>query len=184
MNSKEVIQEIRTLLGFSTEEPQSEVQFAEATLSDGTQIKWEGDLMVGTAITVVTAEGEIPAPDGTHEMEDGTLITTVGGVVSDLVSPSPEVEVEMEVSQEFATVEKFNEVVSSLENKIAELTLQFERVVSQLEKQSNAFSKTVDLVEKVANLPAEVPTVTPETMSKKESKFAQITKIAQQLKTK
>ena len=36
------------------------------------------ELAVGTAIMVETAEGDIPAPDATHELEDGTLITTIG----------------------------------------------------------------------------------------------------------
>jgi alpha-D-ribose 1-methylphosphonate 5-triphosphate synthase subunit PhnL len=137
---------------------------------------------VGTAILVETAEGDIPAPDGTHEVEGGTLVTTVGGVVSEIVEPSPEVEVEIEASQEFATIEKFNEVVSNLENRIAALTAKFGSVVATREKKSEAFSKTVDLVEKVANLPSAEPTKAPETLSKKEQQFANIVKIAQQLK--
>jgi uncharacterized coiled-coil protein SlyX len=181
MDSKSLIQEIRSMLKF---DDAVSVEMASATLTDGTVIKWEGELVVGTAILVETAEGDIPAPDGTHEVEGGTLVTTVGGVVSEIVEPSPEVEVEIEASQEFATIEKFNEVVSNLENRIAELTAQFESVVAKLEKQSEAFSKTVDLVEKVANLPSAEPTKAPEQLSKKEQQFANIVKIAQQLKNK
>jgi len=181
MDSKSLIQEIRSMLKF---DDAVSVEMASAVLTDGTVIKWEGELAVGTAILVETAEGDIPAPDGTHEVEGGTLVTTVGGVVSEIVEPSPEVEVEIEASQEFATIEKFNEVVSNLENRIAELTAQFESVVAKLEKQSEAFSKTVDLVEKVANLPSAEPTKAPETLSKKEQQFANIVKIAQQLKNK
>jgi len=44
MNSKEVIQEIRTLLGFSEEK--QEVKMETATLVDGTIIEWEGELAV------------------------------------------------------------------------------------------------------------------------------------------
>lgn len=182
MDSKSLIQEIRSMLKFN-DEPVS-VEMASAVLTDGTVIKWEGELAVGTAILVETAEGDIPAPDGTHEVEGGMLVTTVGGIVSEIVEPSPEVEVEIEASQEFATIEKFNEVVSNLENRIAELTAQFESVVAKLEKQSEAFSKTVDLVEKVANLPSAEPTKAPEVLSKKEQQFANIVKLAQQLKNK
>lgn len=182
MDSKSLIQEIRTMLKF---DDAVSVKMASATLTDGTVIKWEGELAVGTAILVETAEGDIPAPDGTHEVEGGTLVTTVGGVVSEIVEPSPEVEVEIEASQEFVTIEKFNEVISNhLDKRIAELTAQFESVVAKLEKQSEAFSKTVDLVEKVANLPSAEPTKAPETLSKKEQQFANIVKIAQQLKNK
>ena len=79
MNSKEVLTEIRSLLGFSSEEPKTEVEFASATLTDGTIIKLEGELAVGTAILVETAEGDIPAPDATHEVEGGMLVTTIDG---------------------------------------------------------------------------------------------------------
>ena len=185
MNSKQVIQEIRTLLGFS-EEPATEVQCSEATLTDGTVIKWEGDLTIGTAITVVTAEGEIPAPDAIHETEDGDLITTVGGVVTDIVEPSEEVAPMMpqDMSQEFATIEKFNELVDRIEAKQLEIDAKFSEILEKLSSQSSAFSKTIDLVEKIADLPSELPIEAPEKMSKKDIKFANITKIAQQLKNK
>ena len=182
MDSKSLIQEIRSMLKFN-DAPES-VEMASAVLTDGTVIKWEGELMVGTAVMVETAEGDIPAPDGTHEVEGGMLVTTVGGVVSEIVEPSEEIEVTIEASQEFATIEKFNEVVTNLESKIAQLTEQFESVIAQLNKQSEAFSKTVDLVEKVANLPSAEPTKAPEVLSKKEQQFANIVKLAQQLKNK
>ena len=59
------------------DEPVS-VEMASAVLTDGTVIKWEGELAVGTAIVVETAEGDIPAPDATHEVEGGTLVTIEG----------------------------------------------------------------------------------------------------------
>ena len=90
MNSKEVIHEIRTLLGFS-EEPKAEVEMASAMLVDGTEIQWEGELAVGTAIFVVTNEGLIPAPDATHEVEGGVLVTTEGGLLTELVEVVAEV---------------------------------------------------------------------------------------------
>jgi hypothetical protein len=46
------------------------------------------------------------------------------------------------------------------------------------------FSKTVDLVEKVADLPSEEPQKAPAKLSKKEEQFANIMKIAQTLKNK
>jgi hypothetical protein len=55
MNAKETLKEIRTMLGFSEEE--IKVEMATATLTDGTIVEWEGELVVGTAIFVQTAEG-------------------------------------------------------------------------------------------------------------------------------
>jgi hypothetical protein len=183
MNTKDLIKEVRELMSkfnFNNEE----VKMESAVLTDGTVIKWDGTLAVGTAILVETAEGDIPAPDATHEVEGGLLVTTLDGMVTEIVEPADEeVEAEKEMVKEFATVEKFDEVVASLEGKISFLTEQFAKVVTALEKQGEAFSKTVDLVEKVANLPSEAPMNVDQTkVSKKDQQFENIKKFAQQQK--
>jgi hypothetical protein len=56
--------------------------FVDAKLKDGTQIKVEGDqLGEGAKVVVVTPDAEIPAPDGVHELEDGTKVETKDGVI-------------------------------------------------------------------------------------------------------
>ena len=182
MNTKDLIKDVRELMSkfnFNNEE----VKMESAVLTDGTVIKWDGSLAVGTAILVETAEGDIAAPDATHEVEGGMLVTTVGGIVTEIVEPAEsEVEIEIE-AKEFATVEKFDEVVASLEGKISTLTEALNKVVSRLENQSEAFSKTIDLVERVANLPSEAPMNVDQTkLSKKDQQFENIKKFAQQLK--
>lgn len=180
MNTKDLIKEVRELMSkfnFNNEE----VKMESAVLTDGTVIKWDGTLAVGTMIMVETAEGDIAAPDATHEVEGGLLVTTVGGIVTEIVEPA--VAGVVEAAKEFATVEKFDEVVASLEGKISTLTEALNKVVSSLENQSEAFSKTVDLVERVANLPSEAPMNVDQTkLSKKEQQFENIKKFAQQLK--
>jgi preprotein translocase subunit YajC len=184
MNSKEVIQEIRTLLGFSEEK--QEVKMETATLVDGTIIEWEGELAVGTAIFVQTGEGLIPAPDSVHQVEGGMLVTTEGGIVTEIVEIEEEVEVEV-AATEFATVESFNSLLDKFNEVVARLEA-MEKKNSEQEAKFNSmkdiFSKTVDLVEKVAELPSEEPTKAPAKLSKKEEQFANIMKIAQTLKNK
>ena len=184
MNSKEVLTEIRTLLGFG--EDKKEVEMATATLVDGTIVEWEGELAVGTAIFVQTGEGLIEAPDAVHEVEGGLLVTTEGGVVTEIVEPTEEVEIEVEAA-EFASLESFNE----LANKFVEALARVEALEQKLEDREaafnsmkEAFGKTVDLVEKIAELPSEEPTKAPAKLSKKEEQFANILKIANQLKNK
>jgi hypothetical protein len=156
MNAKETLKEIRTMLGFSEEE--IKVEMATATLTDGTIVEWEGELMVGTAIFVQTAEGSIPAPDATHEVEGGLLVTTVDGIVTEIVEPEIEIEVEAE---EFATVSHFNDVVSKLESAIAELSAKVVALSASNTQHKEAMSKAIDLIEKVADLPSESPIKTP-----------------------
>ena len=59
--------------------------FIDAKLIDGTEIKVEGESLVqGAKVLVKTAEGEIPAPDGTHELADGTKVRTVNGIIEQI----------------------------------------------------------------------------------------------------
>jgi len=172
MNSKEVLTEIRSLLGFSTEEPTTSVEMATATLTDGSVIEWDGELAVGTAIFVQTAEGNIPAPDATHEVEGGLLVTTEGGFVTEIVEPEVEIEIEAE---EFATVSAFNDVVSKLESAIAELSAKVESLTASNIKHKEAMSKAIDLIEKVADLPSEEPLKAP-VSTKKNDRFEALKK--------
>lgn len=172
MNAKETLKEIRTMLGFS-DEPVA-VELATATLTDGTVITYEGELMVGTAIFVQTAEGDIPAPDATHEVEGGLLVTTVAGLVTEIVEPEVEIEVEV-ASEEFATMTAFNEVVAKMESAIAELTAKVESLTASNNTHKEAMSKAIDLIEKVADLPSEQPTKTP-VSNKKNDQFEALKK--------
>jgi len=179
MNSKEVIQEIRSLLGFSEE---TEVAMASAMLVDGTEIQWEGELAVGVAVFVVTNEGLIPAPDATHEVEGGMLVTTEGGLVTEIVEPAAEVEVEVEAA-EFATMEAFETAIAELKSAIADLNSKMEKYGEKFSAQGEAVMKAVDLVEAIAALPSEEPVKKEEVkLSKKDAQMANIVKIAQSLK--
>jgi len=170
MNAKETLKELRAMLGFSEEE--TKVEMATATLTDGTIIEWEGELAVGTAVFVQTAEGNIPAPDATHEVEGGMLVTTEGGFVTEIVEPEVEIEIEAE---EFATVSAFNDIVSKLESAIAELSAKVESLTASNVKHKEAMSKAIDLIEKVADLPSEEPLKAP-VSTKKNDRFEALKK--------
>jgi hypothetical protein len=68
MTSKEAIKRIMNILSFSTE------KFYESKTEQGVAMKMEDELEVGKVLYVVTDEGMIPAPSGSHKMEDGTEI--------------------------------------------------------------------------------------------------------------
>jgi len=116
--------------------------FVDAKLVDGTKIKVEGEgLAEGAKVVVVTEEGEVPAPDGVHELEDGTKVETKDGiiakieeVVSDVEeeeSEEPELEVPsiameqemLDMLKEF--VKKMSEKMSNMETKMGEVESQF-----------------------------------------------------------
>ena len=107
-NEKTAISEIKNLMkkfGFYTETPIVEEKFLDAKLKDGTVIKVEGEELVeGAKVVVVTEEGEVPAPDGVHELEDGSKVETKEGIVAKIEAPAmeeePKVEIEVEAEEE------------------------------------------------------------------------------------
>jgi hypothetical protein len=185
MNSKEVLKEIRTILGFS--EDKKEIEMATATLVDGTIVEYDGELAVGTEIFVQTGEGLIPAPDAVHEVEGGLLVTTVDGVVTEVVEPIVEEialeEVAVEVPEEVSAIVTV-QVLEAIAEAIAPVLEEVAMLKEEMKKMKKGFSKTVDLVEKVANLPSEDPIKAPARLSKRDEQFANIVKIAQHLKNK
>ena len=185
MNSKEVLKEIRTILGFTQDK--KEIEMATATLVDGTIVEYDGELAVGTEIFVQTGEGLIPAPDAVHEVEGGLLVTTVDGVVTEVVEPIVEEvaleEVAVEVP-EGANAIVTTEVLEAIAEALAPVLEEVAMLKEEMKKMKKGFSMTVNLVEKVANLPSEDPIKVPAGLSKREQQFANIVKIAQHLKNK
>ena len=75
--------EIKKLL-FADATPQ---KFVEATLVDGTVVSVEPALEVGAVVSVIGDGGEmLPAPDASHELQDGTLVVTEGGIIVEIVA--------------------------------------------------------------------------------------------------
>jgi len=148
-NPKNAIQEIKNLMvkfGFmaaeEVKEEVTEVKFAEAKLVDGTVVKVEGDLAEGAAVKVVTEDAEIPAPDGVHELEDGTKVETKDGVIVKVEKPEvekPEVEVEVE-SVKMKDDEMYS-LLKELMEKISDKMKKMEEKMSTIQSDFDAFKK-------------------------------------------
>lgn len=122
LNLESVITTLKSVFADAeVEEATEEVNFDEATLVDGTIVKWEGELADGTALVVVMPEGEVAAPDGIHELSDGTLIETAGGLVVNIeaASDSKKKEEEEMYDNEF-TSEELNALIEKAMAKYAE----------------------------------------------------------------
>jgi len=152
-NSKSAIQEIKSLMvqfGFLKNEETEIVKeiFLDAKLVDGTAIKVEGDSLVeGAKVVVVTEEGEIPAPNGRHEISDGTIVETAEGVISKIEEKleepemeKPEAEVEIEVSKDGMSkemVDMLKEFIYKMGDKVKKM----EEQMSSLSTDFNSFKK-------------------------------------------
>jgi len=133
LNLESVISTLKSV--FSDTEEATEVNFGEATLVDGTIVKWEGELADGTALVVVMPEGEVAAPDGIHELSDGTLIETAGGLVVNIeAAAGQEKEEEDEMYDNEFTSEELNALIEKAMAKYAEaFTASLELVKSENE---------------------------------------------------
>jgi hypothetical protein len=72
----------------------TKLNFKDIMLPDGSTLRYEGDMpMVQMPVTIVQPDGtELPAPDAIYEMEDGTSIEVIGGIIVTVTPPSTEVE--------------------------------------------------------------------------------------------
>ena len=119
LNLESVISTLKSVFSDAeVDETPTEENFEEATLVDGTIVKWEGTLAEGTALVVVMPEGEVAAPDGIHELSDGTIIETAGGLVVNIQAMGEEVEEET-YDNEF-TSEMLNEMIEKAMAQYAE----------------------------------------------------------------
>ena len=149
MKAKEALEQIKSLLFSDDAEVTNEVltEFAEGVLADGTIVKFD-KLEAGGVISIVTDEGEVPAPVGEHELEDGTMIVIVEtGIIAEVKAPEEEadVEVEVEVVEEMSAdvvnydakfqeiSEAFNSKISSIENKVDSLNEVTKKLIEFME---------------------------------------------------
>lgn len=181
MTKKEAFEKIKTLLF-------GEQKMSNAKLADGTIIEWEGDLSEGTALNVVAEDGNVtPAPDGVHELEDGTKITIVGGLVTAIegASVKEEVEVEGEMASEFEKMfathlEAFNSLLekfNAIESKVNEYELKFSEISNNInditKNNTEKFNAIVEIVDAISEQPAGEPEpVKNQLFKKKETKTA------------
>ena len=181
MTKSEALSKIKNLLF-------GEQKFEQAKLEDGTIVMWEGELATGTALFVVAEDGtQMPAPDAEHKLEDGSIVSTVGGLVVTVTPAEAEEKEEVEVEdkkEEMASelemyVEKLAEKLAALEVKIEEMgkkpeAMSTEDVNAKVEaintEIASKFNAVIDLVSKISNEPAAAPAQPVKSGFKKESK--------------
>jgi hypothetical protein len=134
--------------------------FVSAKLIDGTEIKVEGDgLVEGAKVVVITPDAEIPAPDGRHELEDGTKVETKDGVIvaveekmeeNGYGEPMPEGEPKAKVSDEPVIEVEMLEMLKDFVKKMSEKMASIEEKVNEVESQFSSFKKE-PAAKKIAN---------------------------------
>lgn len=142
-NFKKVIEAIAEMKSMFAK---TSMEFAEATLMDGTVISYEGDLAVGTAVFVVADGEQIPAPEGTHalggELEGVSIVTDAEGVI-------------VEIIDERAPAEEgpAEEVVEEAASEVVEQSMSAEEVESIVMAKMESFTSIIsDLGEMIQTI--------------------------------
>lgn len=146
--------------------------FVNAKLVDGTEIKVEGDALgEGAKVVVITPDAELPAPDGVHELEDGTKVETKDGVivkVEEVIAeekpaeeqlgegygePMPEGEPKAPVEKGDEEPEEEDEMVAMLKDFIKKMSEKLASVETKLSNVENEFAafKKEPAAKKIAN---------------------------------
>lgn len=180
MNPKDAILKIRALFeDMPQPEPQEElpVEMAEYSLSDGTKVSISS-LEVGGEVKL--ADGSA-APDGEHELADGTKIVTEGGIIKEVKAKEEPQEVEVEAGKKLD--EKMAELSAEFQSKIDTLSAEkaaLEAKILEIEKKAaEGFSAVVNLIEEISKTPQADPIEHPQSFkfeSNKDMKFERLNK--------
>jgi len=112
MNSNDMINQIKTLLGMET-------KLAQAKLENGTVIEAE-EMAEGNEVFIVTEEERIAMPVGEYQLEDGSvLIVEEEGIIASVGAAEEAPEEEVEASEEVA--EEISEELSEESTEEVEL---------------------------------------------------------------
>ena len=125
--------------------------FVDAKLVDGTVLKIAGDALAeGAKVVVVTADAEVPAPDGVHELEGGDKIETKDGVIvkyMEVGSEEPADVAETEapegpaIDAPMGMEAEIMDMLKEFVKKMGEKMSQMEQSYSSLQDEFNAFKK-------------------------------------------
>lgn len=172
MNSNDMINQIKTLLGM-------EAKLAQAKLENGTVIEAE-DMSEGNEIFIVTEEERIAMPVGEYQLEDGQiLVVEEEGIIASVgaAEEAPEEEVEAEVAEDLSEEvteenleEEKEEMGYATKEELAEVKSMIEEIKAMIDKKEEMSEETPEEVqEEVKEELSAVEKVThnPETEDKK-----------------
>jgi hypothetical protein len=182
MNAKEAILKIRALFEDMPQEEkpveEAKQDFAEYQLADGTKVMISS-LEIGGEVKL--EDGSF-APDGDHQLADGSQISVLDGKITEIEAAEkpeadmPEVEVEAKDKKMEEMAAEFAAKISELNGLIEALN---EKVSSIEDKSKQGFSQVVDLIEEVTKMPQADPIEKPQSFkfeATKDIKFERLNK--------
>lgn len=129
---------------------ETEQTFAEAVLSDGTMVQYDGELAPGTPLFVVAEEGDlIPAPEGTHalggELEGVSIVVDADGIITEVIDEREGGEAEAApADEEMSTEQNIEEVIEEKMSEIAEPMNKIAEMIGSLKDENDALRSELE----------------------------------------
>lgn len=183
MNAKEAIMKIRALFEELPQVPvaaeEAKLDFAEYQLADGTKVMISA-LEIGGEVKL--EDGSF-APDGDHQLADGSQISVLDGKIKEIEAAEkpeadmPEVEVEAKKDKSMQEMaDQFSAKIAEVNGLIEALTAKIDALES---KSKQGFSQVVDLIDEMAKVPSADPIEKPQSFkfeATKDIKFDRLNK--------
>jgi len=131
--------------------------FAEYETATGVKVKIDGEIAVGVPVVVIAEDGtESPAPDGEHEIVGVAKIVVKDGLISEIMpleEEKPEVEIEVEASEEMAEAMPVADLTAELQDRIVVLEGKLDELMKKVEGMTKATEAMTAVVEEISTLP-------------------------------
>lgn len=127
-----------------TENPMKEMK-----TKDGLILQVE-EFEVGYPVKQVTEAGIVDVADGDYEIETGEMVTVVGGLISDIKMPEV-------VAPEAAPMVEPNAEMTSLKQKVTELSEMVAKLSATVKQQQDSLVVTLSAVNAIVEQPAAEP---------------------------
>lgn len=131
--------------------------FAEYETATGVKVKIDGEIAVGVPVVAIAEDGtESPAPDGEHEIVGVAKIVVKDGLISEILpleEEKPEVEIEVEASEEMAEAMPVADITAELQDRIVVLEGKLDELMKKIEGMSKATEAMTAVVEEISTLP-------------------------------
>ncbi len=182
---------------FEIPAPVATVEFVDVKTSDGAVLRVDGKApVVGGKCMIVDATGANPAPDAEYALEDGSTITVVGGVISEVESsaaestePTDAAKAPAKMDEELAKVAtdiksvtiKYAEMEKKFSDSEASNKVAFEKIAKENETLKAQNIAMLGVIEQLADLPIEEPAQAPKNTIGK-SRFADLRESVKEIK--
>jgi hypothetical protein len=159
--TKSILEKVKELVFEEETIAVAKIELMDVTTADGVILRTE-EVVVGATITVVDAEGVEAPANGDYSLEDGTVIKTEEGVITEVVVAEIEEEEEQEMEAEANPLAKdvadLKEAVKSILVKFEALDMSFSKFKEEpaveevkLSKREIKISEKDNLLKSIAN---------------------------------